>query len=94
MGTVPIQDMQNEETLKIYKTYDFAHHSKPNLVVSSKRDQIVSMIETNSVVIIQGPTGCGKTTQIPQFILDSCYKKRLHCNIIGSFTLLRMAFYS
>lgn len=42
------------------------------------------MIETNSVVVIQGPTGCGKTTQVPQFILDSCYKKRLHCNIIGN----------
>ncbi|XP_076750927.1 tudor domain containing 9 protein spindle E [Xylocopa sonorina] len=76
------QNLQNEETLHIYKTYHFNYHDKPNLVVTSKKDQIVSMIETNSVVVIQGPTGCGKTTQVPQFILDSCYKKRLHCNII------------
>ncbi|XP_068981713.1 probable ATP-dependent RNA helicase spindle-E [Bombus flavifrons] len=82
VGTYVTEDMQNEQTLNIYKTYQFAHHANPNLVVSSKRDQIVSMIETNSVVVIQGPTGCGKTTQVPQFILDSCYKKRLHCNII------------
>lgn len=81
-GTDAIQNIQNEETMNIYKTYQFVYHTKPNLVVTSKRDQIVSMIETNSVVVIQGPTGCGKTTQVPQFILDSCYKKKLHCNII------------
>ncbi|CAL7951071.1 unnamed protein product [Xylocopa violacea] len=80
--TALTQDIQNEETLNIYKTFHFVYHDKPNLVVTSKKDQIVSMIETNSVIVIQGPTGCGKTTQVPQFILDSCYKKRLHCNII------------
>ncbi|KAK9299728.1 hypothetical protein QLX08_007354 [Tetragonisca angustula] len=81
IGTVST-DVQNEETLNIYKTYQFVYHAKPNLVVTAKRDQIISMIETNSVVVIQGPTGCGKTTQVPQFILDSCYKKKFHCNII------------
>ena len=30
----------------------------------------MSTIEQNSVVIIRGNTGCGKTTQVPQFILD------------------------
>ena len=83
LGTVPTQEnATNEETLKIYKSYNFAYNPKTNLTIASKKDQIVSMIETNSVVVIQGPTGCGKTTQVPQFILDSCYKKRQHCNII------------
>ncbi|CAD1468090.1 unnamed protein product [Heterotrigona itama] len=81
VGTVPT-DVQNEQTLNIYRTYQFVYRAKPSLVVTAKKDQIVSMIETNSVVVIQGPTGCGKTTQVPQFILDSCYKKKLHCNII------------
>lgn len=81
IGTA-LTDVQNEQTLNIYKTYQFVYHAKPSLVITTKRDQIVSMIETNSVVVIQGPTGCGKTTQVPQFILDSCYKKKLHCNII------------
>ncbi|CAK9813370.1 Probable ATP-dependent RNA helicase spindle-E [Anthophora quadrimaculata] len=81
-GTDCTQDVNKEEIMKIYRTYDFVHHIKSGLVINSKRDQIVSMVETNSVVVIQGPTGCGKTTQVPQFILDSCYKKRLHCNII------------
>ncbi|KOC61958.1 putative ATP-dependent RNA helicase spindle-E [Habropoda laboriosa] len=81
-GTNCIQDVNKEEIMKIYKTYDFAEHKKSSLTINSKKDEIVSMIETNSVVIIQGPTGCGKTTQVPQFILDSCYKKRVPCNII------------
>ncbi|KZC06335.1 PREDICTED: probable ATP-dependent RNA helicase spindle-E [Dufourea novaeangliae] len=81
-GTVLTQDVNNEETMKIFKSYDFAYQPNASLTITSKRDQIASMIETNSVVVIQGPTGCGKTTQVPQFILDSCYRKRLHCNII------------
>ncbi|XP_076283323.1 tudor domain containing 9 protein spindle E isoform X2 [Lasioglossum baleicum] len=82
-GTEAAQDLcNNEDTLKIYRTYDFAHQLKNNLSITSKKDKIISMIETNSVLVIRGPTGCGKTTQVPQFILDSCYKKKLHCNII------------
>lgn len=40
------------------------------------------MININEVIIITGPTGCGKTTQIPQYILDSYAEKNLNCNII------------
>ncbi|NXU50708.1 TDRD9 helicase, partial [Turnix velox] len=43
--------------------------------------QIVSLIESNSVVIIQGATGSGKSTQIPQYILDYCTQRSMHCNI-------------
>ncbi|KYN43416.1 putative ATP-dependent RNA helicase DHX36 [Trachymyrmex septentrionalis] len=35
-----------------------------------KRSEILQLIEDNQVVVISGETGCGKTTQIPQFILD------------------------
>ncbi|NXV76589.1 TDRD9 helicase, partial [Atlantisia rogersi] len=43
--------------------------------------QIVSLIERNSVVIVQGSTGCGKSTQIPQYVLDSCIQQSVYCNI-------------
>ncbi|XP_043265220.1 probable ATP-dependent RNA helicase spindle-E isoform X2 [Colletes gigas] len=81
-GTVSMQNENNEKAVKIYETYNFNNCRKTNLTITSERDRIVSMIETNSVVVIQGPTGSGKTTQVPQFILDSCYRQRLHCNII------------
>lgn len=34
------------------------------------REEILSKIRDNQVVVLVGETGCGKTTQIPQFILD------------------------
>ncbi|XP_018048888.1 PREDICTED: ATP-dependent RNA helicase DHX36 isoform X1 [Atta colombica] len=35
-----------------------------------KRSEILQLVEDNQVVVISGETGCGKTTQIAQFILD------------------------
>ena len=42
----------------------------------------MSVIEANQVTVIQGATGCGKTTQVPQFILDSHFESGVYCNII------------
>lgn len=43
--------------------------------------QIVSLIQNSSVVIVEGATGSGKSTQIPQYILDYCMNHSLPCNI-------------
>lgn len=34
------------------------------------------------MTVIQGSTGSGKTTQVPQYILANCAEKRQYCNII------------
>ncbi|XP_066541887.1 ATP-dependent DNA/RNA helicase DHX36 [Hoplias malabaricus] len=34
------------------------------------RRELVELIEANRVVVVSGETGCGKTTQVTQFILD------------------------
>lgn len=44
--------------------------------------QLISLIENNSVVIIRGATGSGKTTQLPQYILDHYNEKNASCNIV------------
>ena len=44
--------------------------------------QIIEMIESNQVTIIQGETGSGKTTQVPQYILDHYARQNKYCNIV------------
>jgi HrpA-like RNA helicase len=72
-----------KNTVQIYQTYNFAYRPKIDLPILSIKNKIVSMIASNSVVVIRGSTGCGKTTQVPQLILDAEFQKKQHCNIIG-----------
>lgn len=54
------------------------------LPVKQFEDEIMAALDCNPVVIIRGATGCGKTTQVPQFILDRFVKggKASDCNIV------------
>lgn len=44
--------------------------SRKNLPSYSKQIEIINLIKKNQIVVISGETGCGKTTQVAQFILD------------------------
>ncbi|XP_051879730.1 ATP-dependent RNA helicase DHX30 isoform X2 [Pristis pectinata] len=54
------------------------------LPVDSLKEAIISAIEENRIVIIAGATGCGKTTRIPQFILEKFItdNRGARCNIL------------
>jgi len=75
--------VRKEDTIQLYQTYNFAYRPKSNLAILSMKNKVMSMIASNSIVIIRGSTGCGKTTQVPQLILDAEFEKKQHCNIIG-----------
>jgi len=55
-----------------------------NLPIRPHRDTIVTAIEGNQVVIISAETGSGKTTQVPQYILDWFIQQNrgAQCNIL------------
>ncbi|KAM8915292.1 ATP-dependent RNA helicase TDRD9 [Spinachia spinachia] len=59
-----------------------AIYEYPSLPITKNRKKLISLIENNSVVIIQGATGSGKTTQVPQYILDNYNDKNSSCNIV------------
>ncbi|KYQ48616.1 Putative ATP-dependent RNA helicase DHX30 [Trachymyrmex zeteki] len=56
------------------------------LPIHQFKDEILSQLENNRVLLVEGDTGCGKTTQVPQFILDAFTKNgnATDCNILVS----------
>ncbi|KAM6327731.1 ATP-dependent RNA helicase A isoform 2-T2 [Podargus strigoides] len=54
------------------------------LPVKNFESEILDAVRDNSVVVIRGATGCGKTTQVPQYILDEYIKtnRAAECNIV------------
>ena len=52
---------------------------RKSLPVWSSKNKILDLVEKNRIVIIQGETGSGKTTQIPQFLLEAGYYGGIVC---------------
>lgn len=46
------------------------------LPILSEEQQIMEAISENSVVVICGETGSGKTTQVPQFLYEAGYTQK------------------
>ncbi|KAI0713143.1 P-loop containing nucleoside triphosphate hydrolase protein [Cerioporus squamosus] len=44
--------------------------TRTKLPAFASRDQFLNMLKSNRCVVVVGETGCGKTTQLPQFVLD------------------------
>ena len=60
--------------LKSKRERDYESHknkfSIKNLPITKYKDEILKKISKNKITIISGETGCGKSTQIPQFLLE------------------------
>ncbi|XP_062849993.1 ATP-dependent RNA helicase A [Trichomycterus rosablanca] len=59
-------------------------NERRQLPVKKFEEEIMRTINSNPVVIIRGATGCGKTTQVPQYILDQFIQesRASDCNIV------------
>ncbi|KAF9696290.1 hypothetical protein EKO04_005262 [Ascochyta lentis] len=62
-------------------TYQHMLVGRMNLPVYGFRESILSTIEKNQVTIICGETGCGKSTQIPSFILEHQLSQGKTCKV-------------
>ncbi|XP_048392078.2 putative ATP-dependent RNA helicase DHX57 [Stegostoma tigrinum] len=52
------------------RQYQIMLHERKKLPAFRERDTILNLLNKAQVLVVSGMTGCGKTTQIPQFILD------------------------
>lgn len=66
----------------LYDKFKFDVDLNPRLPIEDFKEQIIDMIEANSVVLIQGETGSGKSTQVAQYILEHHINLKRHCNIV------------
>ena len=57
---------------------------RQQLPIAALAGEIVAAVQRHQVIIVKGNTGCGKTTQVPQFILDNMIANQngAHCNIV------------
>uniref|UniRef100_A0A8D8IRH3 Probable ATP-dependent RNA helicase DHX34 n=1 Tax=Culex pipiens TaxID=7175 RepID=A0A8D8IRH3_CULPI len=49
--------------------------AQANLPVAKHRDEIVAAVQNEQVVILAGDTGCGKSTQVPQYLFHAGFDK-------------------
>jgi len=72
------------ENIKMMPKYMEMLQTRSTLPITRMRNHLLQLLKINDVIVICGETGCGKTTQVPQFILDDMIESRLggHCNII------------
>ncbi|CAM0904618.1 unnamed protein product [Alopecurus aequalis] len=58
--------------------------ARASLPIARLKKHFLQLLKENDVIVVSGETGCGKTTQVPQFILDDMIESELggNCNII------------
>ncbi|XP_017572568.1 ATP-dependent RNA helicase A isoform X1 [Pygocentrus nattereri] len=79
-------DLQQELSYQLEHDKDLQAmmHEREQLPVKKFEEEIMNAVHRNPVVIIRGATGCGKTTQVPQYILDYYIQggRASECNIV------------
>ncbi|WFD33577.1 RNA helicase [Malassezia cuniculi] len=54
---------------------------RQSLPIAAYRQHILDTINSNQVTVLSGETGCGKSTQLPAYILEDCLARGERCRI-------------
>ncbi|OWK02469.1 DHX30 [Cervus elaphus hippelaphus] len=85
---VPLSEAEelrlSQSLLELWRRRGPVWQEAPQLPVDPHRDTILNAIEQHPVVVIAGDTGCGKTTRIPQLLLERYVTegRGARCNVI------------
>ncbi|KAJ2450652.1 helicase [Coemansia sp. RSA 2336] len=72
-------EFAQRQKLPAYQKMQAARDSLP---AAALKERIVQMVHDSRCVVVAGATGSGKTTQIPQFILDAALQHGTYANIV------------
>lgn len=79
-GRLHILDSPPEVTI-LGECPEFVRHRR-NLPIYRFRQEILSILEHQQTLVIAGDVGSGKSTQVPQYILEDAYDKKAPCRIV------------
>ncbi|SNX81910.1 probable DNA/RNA helicase (DEAD/H box family II) [Melanopsichium pennsylvanicum] len=54
---------------------------RQGLPIANHRQEILDLVEDNQIFVLSGETGCGKSTQVPAYILEHCMSQGRNCKI-------------
>ena len=76
-----LEEFEARQRRKKYMQMARIRAKLPSVAMQS---DIAARVEAHQVTVISGATGCGKSTQVPQFILDAMLRsgRGAQCNIV------------
>ncbi|KAJ2581272.1 helicase, partial [Coemansia sp. RSA 1836] len=86
-----VDDSRRKEWVQVMDTftriqgdpaYRRMQQTRAQLPAASVASALVALVGSNRCVVVSGATGCGKTTQVPQFILDAGLRHDTPTNIV------------
>ncbi|XAR64755.1 RNA helicase [Bertholletia excelsa] len=75
---------ERQEKMKAHDNMKAMQSFREKLPAFKMKSEFLKAVATNQVLVVSGETGCGKTTQLPQFILEEEISalRGANCNII------------
>lgn len=75
------RQMQRFEEKRSAPSYHKMLPQRQSLPIYHYRDHILDVLENSQVFVLSGETGCGKSTQVPAYILEHCLSQGKPCKI-------------
>ncbi|KAF8699515.1 P-loop containing nucleoside triphosphate hydrolase protein, partial [Rhizoctonia solani] len=77
-----VPSLRNDfEARRASPAYQEMLQKRNDLPIASFRSQIIQSLQDNQVIVLSGETGCGKSTQLPAYIMEDQLSHGLPCRI-------------